>query len=108
LVERCGSEADRRAREAAVTMKGKEVTQRIDAARERILSAVFATWEPKDVEELVRLARKYADALTRLIANVERQLGRDKFRPANSGSRQGSATCPYLRILVVAGQTSDK
>jgi len=63
LVERRGSDADRRIREAAITPKGKEMTDRVDAARERIGRAIFETWDEQEMEELVRLVAKLADAL---------------------------------------------
>lgn len=63
LVQRREGASDRRVREAAVTSKGKAMTDRVDAARERIGRAIFATWDAHDVEELVRLMRKLADAL---------------------------------------------
>jgi DNA-binding MarR family transcriptional regulator len=63
LVERRASAADRRVREAIVTREGKEMTDLIDAGRERIGRAVFETWNPHDIDELVRLMRKFADAV---------------------------------------------
>jgi DNA-binding MarR family transcriptional regulator len=62
LVERQGSAADRRVREAIITPKGKAMTDLVDAARERIVSPIFETWDPHDIDELVRLMRKFADA----------------------------------------------
>ena len=41
LVERRGSAADRRVREAVITPKGKAMTDLVDAARERIGRAIF-------------------------------------------------------------------
>jgi DNA-binding MarR family transcriptional regulator len=64
LVERQAGAADRRVREAIVTPKGKTMTDAVDAARERIGRAIFATWDERDVEELVRLMRKFADTVT--------------------------------------------
>lgn len=64
LVERQGSAQDRRVREAVVSPKGKAMTDLVDAARERIGRAIFETWEPRDMDELVRLMRRFADALT--------------------------------------------
>ncbi len=64
LVERKGSAADRRVRNAAVTPKGKAMTDLVDAARERMGRAIFATWNASDIDELVRLMRKFADAVT--------------------------------------------
>lgn len=61
LVERRGSPADRRVREAAITAKGKAMTDRVDAARDRLLTTVFETWSTQDLDELVRLIRKFAD-----------------------------------------------
>jgi DNA-binding MarR family transcriptional regulator len=62
LAQREESPADRRVREAVITPKGKAMTDLIDAARERIGRAVFVTWEPRELDELVRLMRKFADA----------------------------------------------
>ena len=63
LVERRGSANDRRVREAVISPKGKAMTDRVDAARDRIWRAVFATWDAPDVAGLLRLMRKFADAL---------------------------------------------
>jgi DNA-binding MarR family transcriptional regulator len=63
LVERRQSPADRRVNESAVTPKGKAMTDKIDAARERMARAVFASWDSHDIDELVRLMRKFADAM---------------------------------------------
>jgi DNA-binding MarR family transcriptional regulator len=63
LVERHAGAADRRVRRAIVTPKGKAMTDAVDAARERIGRTIFATWDERDVEELVRLMRKFADAV---------------------------------------------
>jgi DNA-binding MarR family transcriptional regulator len=64
LVERRESAGDRRVREAVVTAKGKAMTDLVDAARERIGRAIFETWDPHEVDELVRLMRKFADAVS--------------------------------------------
>jgi DNA-binding MarR family transcriptional regulator len=64
LVERHGSAADRRVREAVISPKGKAMTDLVDAARERIGRAIFETWETRDIDALVGLVRKFADALT--------------------------------------------
>lgn len=64
LVERRGGAADRRVREAVIAPKGKAMTDRVDAAREKIGRAVFQTWDPHELEELARLLRKFADALS--------------------------------------------
>jgi DNA-binding MarR family transcriptional regulator len=63
LVERRGSAADRRVREAVIRPKGKAMIDLVDAARDRILRAIFEQWDPREIEELVRLMRKFADAV---------------------------------------------
>nr|WP_314092344.1 MarR family winged helix-turn-helix transcriptional regulator [uncultured Shinella sp.] len=63
LAERRQSPADRRVNEAVVTAKGKAMTDKIDVARERIALGVFESWEPDEIDDLVRLMRKFADAL---------------------------------------------
>jgi DNA-binding MarR family transcriptional regulator len=57
--------ADRRVRHAAVTPKGKVMTDALDAARERIGRIIFESWDEREVEELARLMRKFADAISR-------------------------------------------
>jgi hypothetical protein len=51
----------RSTRFAGITQSGR---RRVDAPRERIGRAIFETWAAHDVEELVRLMRKFADAVT--------------------------------------------
>jgi DNA-binding MarR family transcriptional regulator len=63
LVKRQGNAADRRVREAVITPKGKAMTDLVDAARERIGRAIFETWAVRDIDQLVRLMRRFADAL---------------------------------------------
>jgi DNA-binding MarR family transcriptional regulator len=63
LVKRQESAGDRRVRKAAVTAKGKAMTDLVDAAREKVGRAIFATWDSHDIDELVRLMRKFADAM---------------------------------------------
>jgi DNA-binding MarR family transcriptional regulator len=63
LVERHGSAADRRVRETSITLKGKAMTELVDAAREKMGRAIFETWDAHDIDELVRLMRKFADAV---------------------------------------------
>ena len=57
--------ADRRVRQAVVTPKGKTMTDALDAARERMGRIIFESWDEGDVEELARLMRKFADAISR-------------------------------------------
>jgi DNA-binding MarR family transcriptional regulator len=63
LVQREENSVDRRVRKVSVTTHGKTMTDRVDAARERIVRAIFDSWEPQDVVELIRLMRKFADAM---------------------------------------------
>jgi DNA-binding MarR family transcriptional regulator len=63
LVERQEDVADRRVREAVITPKGKAMTDLVDAARDRIGRAIFKAWDAHDIDELVRLMRKFADAV---------------------------------------------
>lgn len=65
LVTRQAGAVDRRVREAAVTPQGKAMTDALDAARERIGREIFASWEPQDIDDLVRL-------MTRFAADIER------------------------------------
>jgi DNA-binding MarR family transcriptional regulator len=61
LVKRRADAGDGRIRQAVVTPKGKAMTDAVDAARERMGRTFFARWDERDVEELVRLTRKFAD-----------------------------------------------
>jgi DNA-binding MarR family transcriptional regulator len=63
LVERQEGAADRRVREAVITPKGKAMTDLVDAARDRIGRAIFKSWDAHEIDELVRLMRKFADAV---------------------------------------------
>ncbi len=63
LIQRQPSTTDRRVTEAVVTAKGKSMTDRVDAARERIGIEIFKTWDPNDLDNLVRLMQKFADAV---------------------------------------------
>lgn len=63
LVTRRGNTEDRRIREATIAPKGKEMTDLLDAARERIGREIFASWSPQELSDLVRLMAKFADAL---------------------------------------------
>lgn len=62
LVARADSLADARVREAVVTAKGKAMAARVDAARERLGAEIFADWDEREFEELVRLMKKFAEA----------------------------------------------
>jgi DNA-binding MarR family transcriptional regulator len=61
LIARRPSKADHRVREAVITAKGKGVTSAIDAARERLAKVLFAKWSKRDLQDLARLMRRFAD-----------------------------------------------
>ena len=63
LAARRDGATDRRVREAVVTPKGKAMTNAVDAARDRMGRAIFERWDAQEMDELVRLMRKFADAL---------------------------------------------
>jgi len=63
LVMRVESADDRRARRAVVTPEGRTMTERIDAARERMFRSIFGDWSPEEVSELTRLMAKFAAAM---------------------------------------------
>lgn len=63
LVARQAGASDRRVREAVIAPKGKLMTDAVDAARDRIGSSILGAWDITDIDELVRLMRKFADAL---------------------------------------------
>jgi hypothetical protein len=55
--------ADKRVRQAVVTRKGQTMIDAVDGARERMGRAIFGDWSKRDIDELVRLMRKFADAV---------------------------------------------
>jgi DNA-binding MarR family transcriptional regulator len=63
LVTRRASKGDKRVREATITAKGRAMTNALDAARERIASILLADWSQKDLQDLARLLRRFADDL---------------------------------------------
>ncbi len=62
LIERQGSAADRRVREAIISPKGKAMTDLVDAARDKIGRAVFGSWDPQEINTLVRLMSRFAQS----------------------------------------------
>ncbi|WP_313464363.1 MarR family winged helix-turn-helix transcriptional regulator [Achromobacter sp.] len=63
MVTRHENSGDRRMRETVVSSKGKAVTDKIDQARERLARGIFQEWPAEDITDLVRLMRKFAEAL---------------------------------------------
>ncbi|AHG64587.1 MarR family winged helix-turn-helix transcriptional regulator [Advenella mimigardefordensis] len=63
LVRRQPNAQDRRVREAVIAPRGKAMTDRIDAARERMANVIFRDWPKDELEAFVKSMRKFADAL---------------------------------------------
>lgn len=63
LVGRQANPHDRRAREAVILPKGKEFSDRIDLARERMAQTIFSQWPQHDIEQLTALMCRFATAL---------------------------------------------
>jgi len=61
LITRQRSKTDNRVRGVVITAKGKEITIAIDAARERMATVLFAKWNKRDLKNLARLMRRFAD-----------------------------------------------
>jgi DNA-binding MarR family transcriptional regulator len=61
LVERQVSSADARVTAVAVTRKGRKMVQALDRARGKLLRTLFAAWDEREVAELARLLRRFAD-----------------------------------------------
>jgi DNA-binding MarR family transcriptional regulator len=66
LITRRPSKADNRVQEAVITAKGREVTTAIGAARERLATRLLAKWNKRDLQDLARLMRRFADDLQSL------------------------------------------
>lgn len=65
LVTRQVNDGDARIKEAVITKKGRVMTRALDSAREQLLTALLADWDPREVATLARLLRRFADdALT--------------------------------------------
>ncbi|MGK4002063.1 MarR family winged helix-turn-helix transcriptional regulator [Sorangium sp. So ce1036] len=63
LIERRPSPADRRVHEAVITDKGRQMTDALDAARQRLAAPILARWSEEDLSDLVRLMRRFVDDL---------------------------------------------
>ena len=66
LVARRASATDGRVHEAAITAKGKVMTDALDTARRRIAGPIVAKWSEKDFADLVRLMTRLVDELNAL------------------------------------------
>ncbi|HWZ66353.1 MAG TPA: MarR family transcriptional regulator [Stellaceae bacterium] len=63
LVARRAGETDRRVTEAVITENGQAMSEVLDAARERLATIALADWSARDLKDLTRLLRRFADNL---------------------------------------------
>jgi DNA-binding MarR family transcriptional regulator len=63
LVARRPGKADRRVTEAVITEKGQAMSEVLDAARERLATIALADWSERDLKDLTRLLRRFANNL---------------------------------------------
>jgi DNA-binding MarR family transcriptional regulator len=75
LIGRHPSKTDNRVRQAVIAAKGKEMTSAIDGARERMAAVLFAKWNKRDLQDLARLMRRFADDLQSLPTPERRRCG---------------------------------
>lgn len=61
LITRGAGRGDRRVSEMTVTEKGREMTEALKAARERLMWPILSKWSEKDRKNLARLMRRLAD-----------------------------------------------
>ena len=67
LVVRQVNAEDARSKEVVVTRKGRRITTALDGAREKIMTALLADWDKKELAEMARLLRKLADDALRFV-----------------------------------------
>jgi DNA-binding MarR family transcriptional regulator len=63
LASRRTGAVDRRMREVVITPAGLAMTGAVGQAREKVLTAILATWSSGEIRELARLSRKLAAAI---------------------------------------------
>ena len=63
LVARRAGETDRRVTETVITENGQAMSEVLDAARERLATIALADWSARDLKDLTRLLRRFADNL---------------------------------------------
>jgi DNA-binding MarR family transcriptional regulator len=66
LVERRPSAADARVHEATLTKKGRQMTEALQAGRQRLAGPLLARWSEKDFDSFVSLLRRFVDDITSL------------------------------------------
>jgi DNA-binding MarR family transcriptional regulator len=67
LVVRQVNAEDARVKEVVITRKGRQITSALDGAREKIMTALLADWDKKELAEMARLLRKLADDALRFV-----------------------------------------
>jgi DNA-binding MarR family transcriptional regulator len=67
LVLRRTNKKDARIKEVLVTRRGRAITDALDGAREKLLTALLADWDKRELAELSRLLRKFADDALRFV-----------------------------------------
>jgi DNA-binding MarR family transcriptional regulator len=67
LVTRQSHKRDARIKEVRITKDGQVMTRALDQAREKIATSLLADWDKKDVEELARLLRRFADECLKFV-----------------------------------------
>jgi DNA-binding MarR family transcriptional regulator len=87
LASRRTGAVDRRVREVVITPAGLAITGAVDQAREKLMTAMLATWSHGEIQELARLSRRLADA----IAEVEPS---DQLGAQELGDSSGEAAPP--------------
>jgi DNA-binding MarR family transcriptional regulator len=63
LITRRAGKTDRRVTEAVLTNKGQAMSEMLDMARERLAGIALAGWSDRDLRDLARLLRRFADNL---------------------------------------------
>ncbi|OON36979.1 MarR family transcriptional regulator [Izhakiella australiensis] len=64
LAVRQKGQKDKRVHEAVISPQGKKMTDRVDAARNRLYQQVFSDWQAADRAELTRLVERFAQAFS--------------------------------------------
>ena len=63
LIERRSSASDQRVREALLSAHGRSVTDKIDAARQKLGISIFSSWEEQELTTFARHIRKFANGI---------------------------------------------
>jgi DNA-binding MarR family transcriptional regulator len=61
LVTRAADPADARVTQLRITSAGRMTTRALDGAREKLMTSLLAAWDKRELAELARLLRKFAD-----------------------------------------------